>query len=469
MVNELLLPRQKRLDTLFYLTIVFALLGPTLGIPITEGFKLTFFRVVFVLLIGGLVLKFALQKRLEASYMYPIRWYAAFFAFWFIYAILSLTWVVSIGHAVKYIIFLGMMLLLTLSLPYFLTSEEKFWKTQRVLLGVFAAIIFFGVFESITLLHLPSSRGFGFDSAIVTSVFNNQNDLATCITLALPFLITALYMLDLRSKHKWFVYFVAVFSIYVLLATGSRSNTFFAFPLLAVVLSMLVPFVIERKKITKKNLLITLGAIILAAIIVQSMSLAFLSPEARQRAKDKLNTTFGIFSDLNKGSWDVEEGGDKVIDGETGKSVTVRKYLLLNGLRFLAKSHYMGVGPGNIEPLMEGAPKVDKVNMHNWWAEVLVNFGVIIFVIYMALYIWMLWRLLKLALLKTSPNVSPIIRWGAVSCLAAMIGYSIGGIAPSTAIHFTPMWICYGLSLAVLILGEAQKKRNVAKQAKEAE
>lgn len=469
MVNELLLPRQKRLDTLFYLTIVFALLGPTLGIPITEGFKLTFFRVVFVLLIGGLVLKFALQKRLEASYMYPVRWYAAFFAFWFIYAVLSLTWVVSIGHAVKYIVFLGMMLLLTLSLPYFLTSEEKFWKTQRVLLGVFAAIIFFGVFESITLLHLPSSRGFGFDSAIVTSVFNNQNDLATCITLALPFLITALYMLDIRSKHKWFVYFVAVFSVYVLLATGSRSNTFFAFPLLTVILVLLLPFVVERKKITKKNLMIALGAIVLGAIIVQSMSLAFLSPEARQRAKDKLNTTFGIFSDLNKGSWDVEEGGDKVIDGETGKSVTVRKYLLLNGLRFLAKSHYMGVGAGNIEPLMEGAPKVDKVNMHNWWAEVLVNFGVIIFVIYMALYIWMLWRLLKLALLKTSPNVSSVIRWGAVSCLAAMIGYSIGGIAPSTAIHFTPMWICYGLSLAVVILGEAQIKRKAAKQAKEAE
>src|SRR5690606_13876147 len=139
------------------------------------------------------------------------------------------------------------------------------------------------------------------------------------------------------------------------------------------------------------------------------------------------------------------------------------------GLRFLAKSHYMGVGAGNIEPLMEGAPKVDKVNMHNWWAEVLVNFGVIIFVIYMALYIWMLWRLLKLALLKTSPNVSSVIRWGAVSCLAAMIGYSIGGIAPSTAIHFTPMWICYGLSLAVVILGEAQIKRKAAKQAKEAE
>src|SRR5690606_15848628 len=134
--------------------------------------------------------------------LFPIRWYAAFFAFWFLYALLSLTWVVSINDAIRYIVFLGMMLLLTLSLPYFIRTELKFWRTQQVLLGVFAAMILFGVFESITLLHLPSSRGYGFDSAIVTSVFHNQNDFATCITLGLPFLITALYLLDLNKRHK---------------------------------------------------------------------------------------------------------------------------------------------------------------------------------------------------------------------------------------------------------------------------
>src|SRR5690606_26572600 len=151
---------------------IFALLGPTLGIPITEGFTLTFFRVVFVLLMAGLMLKVASKNSLEASYLFPIRWYAAFFALWFLYALLSLTWVVSMNEAIRYIVFLGMMLLLTLSLPYFVRTELKFWRTQQVLLGVFAAMVLFGVFESITLLHLPSSRGYGFDSAIVTSVFH---------------------------------------------------------------------------------------------------------------------------------------------------------------------------------------------------------------------------------------------------------------------------------------------------------
>ncbi|SHE96259.1 O-Antigen ligase [Seinonella peptonophila] len=463
MVSDLLLPRQKRLDTLFYLMIACALLGPTLGIPITEGFKLTFFRVVFVLLAGGVILKFMTEKNLEASHMYPVRWYAAFYLFWFLYATLSLTWVVSMGDGIRYLIFLGMMLPLTLSFPYFLATESKLWKMEKILCGVFVAIIFYGVFESITLLHLPSSRAFGFDSAVVTSVFNNQNDLATCITLGLPFLITALYMLEIKKKQKWFLYVTAVLAIYVLLATGSRSNTLFALPLFSVILLIVMPLSMNRKRITKKNILIGVAAILVAAVVVNVMSATFLSAEARKQAKSKLNSTFGIFSDLNREGWSVEEGDQAVVQGETGQSVTVRKFLLLNGLKFLKKSHYMGVGAGNIEPLMKGQPKVNKVNMHNWWAEVLVNFGVIIFVIYMALYVWLLWRLFILARRKISPYISTKLRWAAVSCLAALIGYGFGGIAPSTAIHFTPMWICIGIGLAVVVLGELQKKEALPK------
>lgn len=459
MVSDLLLPRQKRLEQLFYLMIAFALLGPTLGFPITENFNLTFFRIAFILLAGGIIIRLAMQKSLETSYMYPVRWYAFFFLFWFIYGMISLTWAASLGAGIKYMVFLSMMMLLALSLPFFIHTENHFWKTGRLLFWVFAAIVFFGVFESITLIHLPVSRAYGKLSASVTSVFTNQNDLATCITIALPFVITALYMLSLSKKHKLFIYLTGVMALYVLLATGSRSNTFFALPLASMVLIVGLPFVVERRKLTKKNIGKALIAIIVALIIVNMMSLVFLSPEAREQAKTKLSSTFGFILDIQKGSWTVDDGETEVVEGETGQSATVRKYLILNGLKFLQESHFMGVGAGNVEVHMEGAPKVNKVNMHNWWAEVLVNFGVIIFVLYIALYGWMLWRLWKLASLKISPNISPVIRWGAISSLAALTGYFIGGMAPSTAIHFTPMWILYGIGLAVIALGEREKEK----------
>lgn len=460
MVNELLFPRQKRLERLFYLMIAFALLGPTLGVPVTESFNLTFFRIVFLLLAGGIILRLAMQKSLETSYMYPVRWYAAFFLFWFVYGLISLTWAVSLGHGIRYMFFLSFMMPLALSFPFFIQTEGHFWKANRVLFWVFASITFFGVFESITLIHLPISRAYGKLSASVTSVFTNQNDLATCITLGIPFVASALYMLSLERKHKIFIYFTGVLALYVLLATGSRSNTFFALPLASLVLVIGLPFVVDRAKLTKKNIVKGLLAVLAALAIVNLMSLVFLSAEAREQAKTKLSSTFGFILDIQKGSWSVDDGETEIVEGETGQSATVRKYLILNGLHFLQKSHYMGVGAGNIEPLMDGAPKVNKVNMHNWWAEVLVNFGVIIFVLYMALYFWMLWRLWKLANRKISPQISPVIRWGAISSLAALIGYFFGGMAPSTAIHFTPMWISYGIGLAVIALGEKEKKNK---------
>ncbi|MFC7440030.1 O-antigen ligase family protein [Laceyella putida] len=458
-MSELLFPRQKRLDTLFYFMIAFALLGPTLGIPLTEGFNLTFFRVAYVLLVGGIILRLVMQKNLETSYMYPVRYYAAFFVFWFVYGLISLSWVMSMGAALKYLFYMAFMLPLTLSFPFFLQTEEKLWKAKRVLFWVFAAIIFFAVFESITLIHLPSSRFFKTTSASVTSVFTNQNDLATCITLGLPFLATALFMLNLQKKHKWFLYITGVLTIYVLIATGSRSNTAFALPLASLALIVGLPFVVERAKLTKKNLAKALIAIVVAVILANALSTVFLSEEARQSAKNKLASTLGFLQDFQNASWHMDEGDTGIEKGETGESAGVRKWLLINGFKFLQQSHYMGIGAGNVEPWMEKyGVKVNKVNLHNWWGEILVNFGVLIFVLYMSLYFWMLWRLWKLASLKHSPALSPILRWAAYSTMAALTGYFFGGMAPSTVIHFTPMWITYGLALAVIAIGETQKK-----------
>lgn len=457
-VNCLESPRVNYLERLFYVLITFALLGPTFGVRLVPGFKLTFFRVALFLLVVSLAFYlFRNKDRVLKMYnIYPVRWYGYFFLFWFAYAILSLSWCFDVVIGIKYLTKLGAMLLLCIAFPYFIGNLSTYKKTLSVLYGVFSLIVLYSLFESITLIHLPSSRVFGKISESVASFFTNQNDLATCVTLALPFLITALFMLPLQKKHKWMIYVTNVLSLYTLMATSSRSNTFLALPLLIVVLLALIPMVIDRNKLTKKNVAKGLGVVLVTILVVNVMSMVFLSPQARQLAKSKLGSTFDMFSDIQQSTWDLGEGeGDGIIPGKTGESATVRKYLILNGLTFLHHSHYLGVGPGNIEPLMKvHATKVNKVNMHNWWAELLVNFGVVVAALYMYLYFGMLWRLFKIARLKYSPSVDPFIRWGAVSSISSLIGYFMGGIAPSTAIHFTPMWISFGLGLAIISLEE---------------
>lgn len=449
-------PQTKRLEILFYIMIIFALLGPTFGIQLTPNFKLTLFRVAFFLLALFLFMHLIKQKRLDVSQFVPIRRVVAFFLFWLVYAAVSLAWVMDLTLGIRYLFFLMMMIPLCLSLPYFVRTEKHLWRTVTILFGVFCIMVYFGLFESVTYFHLPSSRYWLTDSASVTSFFQNQNDFATAITLAFPFLGTALYSLKLDPKWKIFIYMTIIFALFCLLATGSRSNTFFAIPLILIVWLISLPFTVEKKKLLRyQNWVKGLAVILSISLMVGVMSDMLLAKGGR----DKLASTLGIFIDLKTGPLDIDEldAGVELGKGTGGRSITVRKYLLLYGLDFLMKSHLIGVGAGNVEAHMKGKKGIDKVNIHNWWAEVLVNFGVIVFALYMFFYLWLLRRLWLLASLKKSPKMSPLVRWTALSTFISMIGFVFGGIAPSTCIHFTPMWIVLGLGLAVVVIGGQQR------------
>ncbi|MFC4077400.1 O-antigen ligase family protein [Salinithrix halophila] len=456
-MSSLLLPRQQKLNQLFHLMVVFAVLGPTLGVPVIPGFKLTLFRLFFLTLAAGLFIRWARSRDLESSHMHPVRWYTAFFAFWVVYAAVSLTWAGSLGLGLKYLTFLVTMLLLCLSFPFFLKGSSHIEQTGRVLFWAFFIIVVYGLIESVTYWHLPASRYFGRESSNVTSFFSNQNDFATAITLGLPFLVTALYMLAARRKAKVLIYLTGIITLCDLFLTGSRSNSGFALPLVAVTWLALIPFTVERSKRNFRNLLKGAGLLLLAVVVTGGLLSSVLSDQTRS----KLGSTLGVFNDLQS-SWTLPNEDDIPLDEEEAssrdQSISIRKALIMNGLHFLARSHYLGVGAGNIEYYMLGAPGVGaKSNIHNWWAEVLVNFGVGVFLLYMTLYFWMLWRLFRLARVKEAVGLSPVIRWGATASFIALIGYFFGGMSPSTAIHFTPMWIVYGFALAVIAVGERQR------------
>ncbi|MBS7530680.1 O-antigen ligase family protein [Hazenella sp. IB182353] len=455
-LNELVLPMQRRIEVLFYLMVAFALLGPSVGIAITPDFKLTFFRVAFLLLAGVLIIRLVTHKKIETSDLHPVRWYFAFFGFWFVYSLISLTWVADMKMGIRYTVFLGMMLPLALSFPYFIKTEKVYWRMLKILFGVFAVIATFPLFESITYIHLPSSRYYGYiDNPTITSVFNNQNDLATAMTILIPYLITALYMLNIKVKHKVMIYSVLVLSLFTLFATASRSNTSFVLPLILLTLIASVPFTVNRRKITLKHVGISIVLTGLAIVLVSGISMVALSEKARDAINVKLGSTGDFLDDVKNAATNQDEN----YENKSGESAAERTELIFSGLEFLQKSHYMGVGAGNTEAWM-GTKDFETVNIHNWWMEVLVNYGVFVFVLYMALYLWMLWRLWKIASHKNSHVVSQSLRYGAVATLISLIGFFIGGMAPSTAIHYTPMWCIYGIGLAVIVLGEKQLKQK---------
>lgn len=456
-MSSLLMPRKRQLNRLFHLMVICAVLGPTLGINL-PGFKMTFFRVVFFLLAAGLLIRQVHRTSLASPQLWPVRWYAAFFAFWAVYGGMSLTWAGHLGSGIRYQAFLVMMLLLTLSFPFFIKGSRNVEQISRILFGVFWVLVVFGLIESLTFWHLPASRYFGKEASNPTSFFTNQNDFATAITLGLPFVVTSLYMIPMHRRMKGLVYGTGVMALCCLLMTGSRSNSGFALPLASLVWLTLIPFTVERQKLNRSNRLKGAGLVLLAVLLVHLMTSTLLSEHAR----DKLGSTLGVIEDL-QGSWNLQQEGevDRKDPASGDQSINMRKALIMNGLQFLHQSHYLGVGAGNIEYYMQGAPGVsNKTNIHNWWAEVLVNFGVVVFVLYMALYFLLLWQLWRLARVKVMDHLSPWVRWGAVSSFIALTGYFFGGMSPSTAIHFTPMWVVYGFALAVVAVGHRELGRG---------
>ena len=71
-------------------------------------------------------------------------------------------------------------------------------------------------------------------------------------------------------------------------------------------------------------------------------------------------------------------------------SDAVRLNLIRNGLVFLRETFGFGVGTANAEYWMATEPVYyvrGFTNVHNWWVEILTNFGVIIFILYIVFYI----------------------------------------------------------------------------------
>jgi O-antigen ligase len=122
------------------------------------------------------------------------------------------------------------------------------------------------------------------------------------------------------------------------------------------------------------------------------------------------------------------------------------------GLTLTGRSYLLGVGPGNAEPRVKqltGDP-TDLGNLHDWWLEVLVDGGLPALVLYLIIYFGLAGAMYRVA---RRARVA-LTRYLAISVLVALIGYAVGCLGPSTAIGFAPMWVLFGLALAVIVRAE---------------
>jgi O-antigen ligase len=301
--------------------------------------------------------------------------------------------------------------------------------TLVVVLGVtFVVATLLAVAELRFGIRLPTSAllGRSRDSGFATSLFGNQNNFATYLTLTLPyFLCLPVVFRDVRLAALGLV--GGALTLAILLFTGSRSNLVAAF---VVVVGLLVALATDRRG--RGRLVAGVAVAGLAALlVVPSLGGGGLIP-LPEDAVTKL---------------DLRLLAEQRAAG-TG-SGAVRESVVNDGLGLVASTDGVGVGAGNAEGRIESlANFTGVVNLHNWWLEVMVNLGLVGFAIYLALYLTLLRDQLRAA--RTSPE--PLVRWLGLAGALALCGFVVGSLGPSSVIHFAPMWITFGLGMLTLVL-----------------
>lgn len=124
----------------------------------------------------------------------------------------------------------------------------------------------------------------------------------------------------------------------------------------------------------------------------------------------------------------------------------IRINLIRNGLHFLYNSFGFGVGAGNIEFHMRNNAIFETfgiVNMHNWWFEILTNYGIIIFILYIIFFIRIFFKIYVIRKIGSNKIFSEAI-------LLSLVGFVFASVSPSTFIAFKPQWIILGIAIAYI-------------------
>jgi teichuronic acid biosynthesis protein TuaE len=408
--------------TICYLVIITGFFGVTIFSIDLGSFTLFPFRI-FLFLLWILFLGHTLFNKGKIDFLKnKIQWYFIFLAFWVGYTLLSLAWSASLSLAIRNIFFLLMGISVIFFSIYYFKKVEDLQKVQWIWFVIFSVLVILGFWEHLTGHHLMISKFYLSTNEnimfIPTGVFHNENNYATFLVLGIPFVIS-LFRDDDRILFRFLGIETVAGAIYLIVVTGSRAN------ILAVLLELTIFLLLIDKKQRIKLIFTLLICLVILIIFLPNSMQGFFPTISRETSLTVSQTK------LNSGS------------------LFQRINLIRNGIYFLFSKAGFGVGAGNFEYYMSNFAIYDTegyINPTNWWLEILVNYGIFVFVGYIIFYLSIIWKLRKIYYKKLSRNEKIICE----GLLVSLIGFSFASISPSSMIVFRPQWLLFAFALTYL-------------------
>jgi O-antigen ligase len=418
-------PVRRLAPVLVILAALAAVGGPNLAAPAAPGVFL--FRIVIVALGVGVVGYLLMDGPLALPAALPRP--AALLGVWILWSALSILWSEDMLAALRWTSFLAMMSGLAVGVALICRERRRAQILLWALLGAFALACLVAVAEVLTGMHLPTFRA-GVENRGgligVGSLFGNQNNFAMFLSIALPY-FAALPVVYRDVRLRFIGFAGGGVALIFMLLTGSKSGLISA-GLILIGLLLLV----GTDRNSRGRLLVAGGMAALAVLLVVPMLSGGGVVKLDERTVTKLD--IGLLNSQR-------EAG-------TG-SGAVRDALLHDGLAMVGETNGLGVGAGNAETRVRALDDFPGVaNLHNWWLEVLVDGGVVGF----ALYLVFFWTLLRGQARAARRSDDPLVRYMALAGALSLVGWITGSLGPSTAIHFAPMWLMFGLGMGALVL-----------------
>jgi teichuronic acid biosynthesis protein TuaE len=354
-----------------------------------------------------------------------VKVYLKFLGLWLCYSFLSIVWAISKYDGVKNIIFLFNGISMIFFLVHYLRDFNQLKRLYFLWLIVYTVLLIVGIWEVTTGNHLKTSALSREVKPWLlfapTTVFTNQNDYATYIVLTLP-MVLSFIRYCYNSTARIVGILLILTGLWLLVETISRSCyiAFFSG------LTFWFMFLLGLK--TKLRLLAITILIAVIFIVAFPIKTRYFLDKVENQVASLPNTLF---------------------PAESNEPHGVRMRLIKNAIYFFVLSAGFGVGAGNIEYYIKNFkiyPVRHHTNVHNWWAEILANYGVFVFLGYLIFFLSLLYQLWH-AYNKQSNRIEKMLCEG---LLVGLICFIMASTSSSSIIALKPHWIYFGFALSLL-------------------
>lgn len=416
---------------LYYLILISSITGAWTVLP--KYNKIYAFHIlVFIYTMYNLLTKPRIKGHKLHIEGYNIEGYRNFFIVWYVYMIITFFWSESTFYYLKNLGIYTIMFYYLLILIGNNQNIEEIYKTLRIVAICYSISIFIGLLEGTTNFRLWGSPHMRKDfsrysyttQALLmkrpTAFFHNTNNFATFIFFGISFLLSHI-LYSKEFNEKLICVFLLIISLPVLYLTNSRAN-FIA--VLIVFLLFFFSFILKKK--TKYHVIIFLILFAIIILLVVNDKFLFLNDDIINIIKMIVKVDFS---------------------SSTDNSINFRVRVIRDALDIL-KDKPFGVGCGNGQYIIGKVQGKGKaLSLHNWFLEILLEFGIVFFISYMVFYISILLNLFKCI---RRNDISDDLKKIACGCIYSLIGFLIAMTSPSGVIYFFPFWMVIGISLIVI-------------------